>query len=270
MEQKQEATQTLTISQQGPSLPLGITGVRDIALRPWRMKEEKELGELREKNRDQNMASYVSMVIGSMYTKMGPHVFETMKPEEKRVHISQMFMADVFYAYVWLRISALGSDMELKIACPFCGKKSQLTADLGTIEVKSVPELAKAAWEYSLKTPFTIRGKQVKSLLLAPPRWDSIESIPAGQTLNAGTAKAAVIRSSIIGLNGAEEAAPLADHELDEMSKLDIEKLTAGMEAHAVGPMMSLDTECQNVRCKSAVKMPIDWNYDSFFSSSSR
>lgn len=271
MEQtKQEIYQSRPLSEQGAVLPLGVNNARDLVLRPWRMKEEKELGELREKNRDSNMATYISQVLGTMYIKLGPHNFEAMKLEERRVHISSMFMADIFYAYIWLRLNALGSDLELKIACPMCGKKSQISADLGTVDVRHVPDVAKSLWEYVLKNPINIRGKLVKSLVMGPSRWNAIENIPAGNSLNAGSAKAAMFRGSIVGLNGTEEPALLGDTELDELTKIDIERLTAQLDSKAVGPMMALEHECQNNRCKNNVKMPIDWNYDSFFSSSSR
>ena len=113
VEKTQKSVYTQTIQERGPVLPLGIADSggnyhQDISVKPWRMKEERELGELRDQNKDANLAKYVSMVLSTMCTRLGPHDFTNMEFDHKRLVISQMFMADVFYAYVWLRIQALG------------------------------------------------------------------------------------------------------------------------------------------------------------------
>lgn len=264
-----------TLAQQGAVLPLGtptpdgIALARDISCRPWRMKEEVELGALRDKNREANLAQYVSMVLATMCTRLGGHDLEKMKYEERLVVISQMFMADVFYAYIWLRTQTLGNEMALKIACPACKKKSDLTADLGTVEVKAVEKHADAEWDYTLSTPFTIRGIELKSLRLGPARWNAVESIPSNVPLNSGRAKAEVIRCSIVGYNDVRPVV-LGDNELDELGKRDIETLAKRIDEHAVGPMMVLEEACPNPKCGEPMRFPLDWNYDSFFGSSSR
>lgn len=263
---------TTTLAAQGPQLPVGIADsagslVKDIAVRPWRMKEEREIGDLRDKNRDGNMFQYVSMVLATLATKLGPYDFDKMKPEERRVVIAGMTMPDVFYAYVWLRLQALGPDFDLRIVCPSCRKKSEITADLNTIEVRAVAKIDDASWPYTVAIPFTIRGKQANTLMFGPPRWTALENAPKDERLNTGAVKALVIRSSIVGVN-TDGQVQLADSELDEMSKRDLEKITKLTDDKSIGPIMQLDCKCPN--CTAPVKTPIDWNYDSFFAASSK
>ena len=55
----------------------------------------------------------------------------------------------------------------------------------------------------------------------------------------------------------------LADHELDEMSKRDVEGIAAGFEAHTCGPDMTLEGNCP--KCASPFEVVMDWGYDNFF-----
>jgi len=269
----------VVLKEQGPRLPLGLVTTdgsyaKDIAVRRWRMAEERELGDLRDKNRDANVAQFVGMVLATMCTQVGQHKFEGMKPEERRIHISQMFMGDVFYAYVWLRMQALGNELHLNLRCPNCGFKFPFTADLETVEVDVCEKLGDSLWEYKLREPFSIRGKEVTDLLMGPARWTSLENMQGVGGLNTGAAKASVILGSIHGIanwkdkEGKPQQVALAESELDEMGKRDIEAITNRVDEHAIGPNMSVEGNCQ--RCRYQYKLAIDWGYDNFFGDSSR
>jgi hypothetical protein len=275
---KKTEIKRVALKEQGARLPLGIintdgTYTKDIAVRRWRMAEERELGELRDKNRDANVAQFVGMVLATMCTQLGRHKFEELKQEERRIHISQMFMGDVFYAYVWLRLQTLGSELHLNLRCPNCGFRFPLVADLETIEVDGCDTLEECMWEYKLKESFEIRGKEVTDLLMGPARWTSLESMQGVGGLNTGAAKASVILGSIHGIanwkdkDGKPMQVALAESELDEMGKRDIEAITNRVDEHAVGPNMSVEGSCQ--RCRYQYKLAIDWGYDSFFGDSS-
>jgi len=172
-------TSTVTLKKLGAKLPLGIlngdgTYSGDIAVRPWRMKEERELGELRDSHRDGNVAQYVGMVLATMCTKLGPHNFEGMKFEERRIIVGQMYMGDVFYAYIWLRIQAMGHQLNMNLTCPNCERKFPFVADLESTEVIAADNLKDAKWEYKLHTPIKLRDTMVKSLLIGPARWNGL------------------------------------------------------------------------------------------------
>lgn len=277
-----EYPKTVTLAEQGARLPLGIRASdgayrKDIAVRPWRMKEERELGRIRDQNKDANVAQFVSMVLSAMCTRLGPHDFESMsKPEERQVHVSQMFMGDVFYAYIWLRIQAMGHELGLDVTCPRCRHSYPFVADLNTVETVVVENEEQARWEYELKAPFEVRGKTVERLMLGPSRWNGLEMM-SGNSISTGEAKAGIIRSSIVGLGtpdwDVDEAGNLrplvlTDAELDEMAKRDIEAITNSIEKHAVGPNMAVEDKCN--RCGAEIKLAIDWGYDNFFGDSSR
>lgn len=264
-----------TIKELGPVLPLGVESGgeyhKGFSVKPWRMKEERELGALRDNNKDATVFQYVGMVLSAMLQQLGPYDFtkEGVKFEQKRVWVGQLTMGDVFYAYVWLRIQTLGADLGLNVRCPGCSRSIEnFTADLNSVEVTTAENMDQACWEYHLHVPFQARGKLVKTLVIGPPRWNALEMLqgPGGY----GTAKPAVIRASIMGLGTKEEADPLVitDSELDDMSKRDIEALVKQINDKTVGPNMAVEGQCPH--CKVDFRQPIDWGYDNFFGDSSQ
>ncbi len=261
-----------TIKELGPNLAVGISDgsgnlAKAISVRPWRFKEEKELGELRDENSETNIAQYVSMVLSTMCTQIGNHDFNKLKFIEKRVSVGQMWMGDVFEAYIWLRIKTLGNLLSLDLKCPNCKKKIEFIVDLLTTEVATVDKLEDSFWEYELKTPITIRGKKITKFLMGPARWIAIENLSSTADLNTGLAKASVICGSI-QKTPEYELGILVQEDLDELEKIDIETLTAQIDKNNVGPDMSVEAKCK--RCKTKFVSSINWNYDDFFGVSSR
>jgi len=269
VEEKKEKIQT--IKERGALLPLGIQDKsgklhRDISVRRWRMKEERELGELRDRHKDANLATYVSMILATMCTRLGPHDFEKMKFEERCLILSQMFMGDVFYAYVWLRINCLGHSFPIEFQPAWSNKPLKIKADLWSVQVKSAESYESSCWAYKLNDPFEIRGKKVTGFRLSPQRWSSMEQHNAvGAGSNQGLAKLIIIKSSIIGCEGIDGEIMLTDNELDELSKLDLEKLTTLLDQNVLGPVMAVEGEYRG----RPFRAPIDWGYDSFFGISS-
>jgi hypothetical protein len=249
----------------GPFLPIGISGAKDIVVRPWRMKEERDLGALKERFKDANIAQYIGMVLGTMCTRLGPHDFSAMDLKAKRLVINQMPMGDVFYAYIWLRKEALGSVLKTKIQCPRCSHMFEMDADLDTIEVICGASEVPFAWTHTLRHPVTIRGQEAQRFVMGVPLWDSLESLGVNG-LNRGAGKAAVIASAIKSVG--DQAVKLGSMDLDELSKADIEELSRGVEDNRAGPDMSMEGECP--RCYSEYHSAIDWGFDGFFAVSSR
>lgn len=275
----EKTKRTVLLKDLGANMPLGISitdgFARDIAVKPWRMKEERELGGLRDANRDSNMAQYVGMVLATLCSKLGHHNFDGMKFAERRVVIGQMYMGDVFYAYIWLRVQTMGNELKLKLTCPQCELKFDYTADLESVEVITADDLDALKWDYKLKHPFKLRGKDVANLTLGPARWNGMEMMSQGTTgRNMGEAKAGIIQGSICAIpdwlddQKKPQSIMLGPDELDEMSKFDLERLTTLIDDNALGPNMAVEDKC--TKCGRNFMLPIDWSYDSFFGDSSR
>lgn len=278
-ETKKINAKRVTLKELDQLMPLGITNndgsyAKSFEIKRWRMKEEREIGEQKELHKNASIGQYVGIVLSTMCTSIGNINFESLKKAEKNVHISQMFVGDVFYIYTWLRRNSIGNELQISVKCPNCSNKFKVDANLDTIEVDTCEKLEDACWNYKLIDPFEIRGKLVTELLMGPPRWMALENLKGTNTANTGAVKAGLILGSIQGIvdwkdeNGKPKQIALTVNELDEMCKKDIEKITHEMDENAIGPNMSVEGDCP--RCRSDYHMPIDWSYDNFFDISGR
>lgn len=264
-------TRVVLLKDLGPTLPIGILEGKSLSkemdTKPWKLKQEKQLGEMRARNKDANVAQYVSMVLATMYKILGPYDFTDMAPSDKRGKVGRMFMGDVFYSYLWLRCVALGHVFDTNIICPLCGFKFQLPADLNTVEITCADDIEACKWDYTLMDPFEIQDTKITHFEMAPAKWRSLEGGISGSGLNTGAAKAMIIRGSIWKAPELTRGA-FSEEDLDEMTKRDLEKMTAEIDDRHVGPDMSIEDTCR--RCSEDFKINIDWGYDSFFGISSR
>lgn len=268
------ATTRIQLKELGPRLPLGIPGPdgklhKDIACKPWRGREEREVGRLRGESRDEG--DFPTKLLAYMFERVGNHDFTGMTMPEREVVISQMFFGDGLYAYVWLRTQCIGERLKLDMTCPNCSFEFKYEADLGTIEVRSADDIEAVQWQYDLKHPFQIRGKEAAGFELAPSRWSTIhraakEAIETGVP-NANATKMEIMQSCIAGISGAGPVV-LTSNELDDMTKIDIEGLAGKIDEHEIGPDMMVSEKCP--RCRRRFRVSLDWDYASFFESSSQ
>ncbi len=260
-----------TLKELGAKLPLGMqsaTGyAKDIVLRPWTMVQEKELGKLRAENEGDSMGQFVSMILATLCTQLAHHNLDAMKFTERRAVISQMWMGDVFYVYMWLRLQNLGTILPLELRCPNCNRKFNFNADMETTEVVGAETVEVASWEQKLEHPIVIRSKKIEGFKMGPPRWSAMEAI-GDVGADSGSAKSGMIAGSICGVMGTDDALIVSEAELNSLVKIDIERLTQSIEDHDLGPNMSVDAKC--TRCKREAKHPMNWGYDSFFGVSSQ
>lgn len=269
----EEAKKKQTIREMGARLPLGVMSAdgqlhRSFEVRPWRMKEEKALGELQRSRDVTTPAQYVMSVISYMATRIGQYDMDALSPDERDNVVQQMMLGDVWYIYVWLRIHAIGEHLKVEYDCPHCKRKGlTITADLFTTEVNAVDSLAEATWVYRLANPITIRKRVAEALEMGPLRWSMLLNV--GTTGGLGGAKAAAILGACRGIPGAEHQMVLTAEDLEEMTKRDIESIVGKIDDHGLGPIMAIEDKCVNDACKKQIRLPINWEFQSFFGISS-
>lgn len=267
-----ERRKKTTLAERGPLLPIGVNlgsgFVRDMAHRPWKTKDERELGKL--KRPKMNMAQYVTTVLAHLYTKVGPHVFtEDVKMDERRIKLGQMYMPDIFYMYIWLRMNVIGEQLKMDLTCPKpnCAKKFAFTGELGTLDVYTADDVNDLYSYYTLKDPIEVRRQTVEKVRLGPATWVTLET-SAGDINNDAIGKIIAVKGSICGLNDDPTPVQLADVEVDELSKRDLEALVNVVNQDFFGAKMAVEGNCP--ACEEAFAVAIDWRHDSFFSISSQ
>lgn len=263
-----------TLLSRGPVLPIGISDgsgnlIKDIEFKRWTGATMRELGKLRETERELSMPEHVGLILSVLATRIGPYDFATLKRDKQKLVVSQMYMGDVFYAYCWARLQSLGPDINMKLSCPICRESFNWIGDLGTVSVTSVESLEKANWRYELSEPVKIRGNEAKALSLGPAKWYTLESAQVAGQLDLEGGKLAIVAGSIRGVEG-REGFPLTQSEIDELSGIDIEGIIAEMDEHYIGLDMRVEAQCPRNGCKKTFTSPIDWSYGSFFGASSR
>lgn len=283
-QEEKPAVKRVTLAELGPSLPIGTVDpatnrlVKALSHKRWSLKTEKIIGRLRESNRRNTHARLATMIIGALYEQFGHHAFVFEEPEGKKnaakspwfqtlATLSSMWFGDMMYAYFYLRRECIGPSIDMDIACAVCGAKQVFVANLDTLEVKTVDELASVFWKYKLLDPMTIRGKEVVELVFGPSRWSAVEAAGSGGGFDVGAAKSSLIASSIAEVPGHGQIV-VVDAELEDMSKRDLESILNGLEANGIGPDMTIESECGS--CKNEFRAALDWTYDSFFKASGR
>lgn len=268
-EQRKPSRKKTTLAELGRQLPIGVKApdgglIRAFDYHPMKTKDERAIGKCRKAKMPQGV--HMSHVLAQMCDRIGPHEFDDrMKTEERVVRIGQMFMGDVFYAYVSLRVAVMGPELKMNVKCGSCGKEFKFDADLNTTEVVTVENEEDLRWKYDLRDPIKIRGKTVKTFTICTPRWFSISQL---QEDDEQIMKIATVRSSIVGINEEKEDVMLTDPEIDELSKFDLEGIACRLDDNFVGPDMTIEGACP--RCGASFSRPINWMYDDFFASSSR
>ena len=94
------------------------------------MKEEREIGKIRG-TRDLPMGVFVSEVLAVMLARLAGEDWSTKPHAEKRLAVGQLFLADVLYLFLYLRREAIGTEVQVGVACNACKRRS-FTADLDT------------------------------------------------------------------------------------------------------------------------------------------
>lgn len=259
-----------TLGKLGAEMPVGILGSdrklnKSFKLRPFRLKEEKELAAMKEKG-GMNLGKYVSHVLAVMCDEIGGEKLGELKLEQRLLKISGMWMCDVLYIYTYLRVEALGDSLKANIPCNRCKEPFPFTADLQTLDVRTVDDPKELLQNVELRNGFPYQGQDRKKITLQPVRWSVFES---RSTKDLGALQASVIQSSICGIDGVpdEQFSPVPDKALDELSKRDMVSIEKAINDRTPGPLMAISAECPT--CSSKWTMPIDWGYDSFFSHSS-
>lgn len=253
-----------TLAQQGPVLPIGVeihgTYHRELEVKPWTLREERELGELRDKNKSKSVFDFVPLILATLFNKIGCHDFaQKMTAAQKRLAVQQMFLGDVLYSYIWMRREALGSKLETKMICPGCAANFGFHADIDSIPVKRVDKFEDAFWEYKLINPFIVGGELATTITFGPPRWSVFQGVNG-----AGKLKVSTILGSTYKVNG--NTRPVAGHEFDAMSKRDLTAIIKMLDDHHIGPDLSMELECPH--CGHEYRGTLDWSGADFFGES--
>ena len=260
--------------------PIGVVDpvsnrlVRNFEVGDWTMAEEEKISEAREQA-DTPMGQFVSHVLAVLVNQLGPHNFKEMKFPEKLMMVSSLYVADVLYAYVFIRHQFYGKQLKVQFTCPVCKKPSANEVDLTDLDVRcaGAETATELREEVLLSRPIQMEQPAAKLLgvIYEPSRWVAVESLPQASATNRAKFLRSMFKSSCAGLiwekANPEQTMPelLTDSMVDKFSKMDLEMMAVAMDKINRGPVLRAAVECMNAACRAESEVNIDWSYDSFF-----
>lgn len=260
---------TVKLRELGNKLPVGLSLAngalqREFDFRVFKTSDERTLGRLVKNNT--KMHDYVATVIAYMFNRIGPFNFteKEMSIPEKKMQLNRLYMGDVLYAYIMLRIDAIGEKLDQKIACKKCEEEFVWSGDLYDVDVTTVDKEEDLLWTYELKRPVKIRGVEVKKVRASTAHWSVLSTLEQG---NEHSAKIAAVGGAICGLNDDPTFIQLEPEEIDELHKRDFEGICARINDRFAGPSMAIEGEHT---CGNQFRIAIDWSYQNFFRVSSQ
>jgi hypothetical protein len=258
-----------TLAEVGRRLPIGYVDPagarhREFDLVPWDWDLEDRLGEVAADNQDMPMPAYVSEVLGHGLSRIGTVELGKLNRGERRLLVRSMFMADVFFAYVWVRIGALGRDLRLvDVRCSECGRAiPEFVGDLGTLEVKVSETVPRKVVKLAHGVEFA--GKRLTSFTLQPLRWAWMEADDNRAAVNPARRNLSILQQAVVSLEGAPEGPVfITEQHARTMAPVEIRRLVREVDELGGGPVMQITGECPGGRHRFARQ--IDWTFGSFF-----
>lgn len=268
--------QKTTIGECGLRLPIGVLDAgqlhKNFTFGPWRWKQEKRIAKKLSSptGPGNHFGKKITTVLAEMLTGWGPDKdFQKLRPDARLHLIEQSFMEDVFYAWICLRIHALGRELVIPTECNIVGCKEEWSQliDLDTVELTVVNDLPDPV-PFSLLTPLEWSGKQWSTLRLGLPLWAGVCNVDQTQSLALGAALIELSLSAVramVGEDGLE--ASFTDDLAEELDKPDIERLKLIVNGQ---DFPHVDTEFEFI-CKDDHKhtTSFEWGYDFFFGAAS-
>lgn len=259
-----------TLDLWGRQLPVGFLQDgqfhRNIEFKQYTMAAERELAKTRKGAGKSNAAAFASSVLAEMITSLGPFGdFQSLSLGQRKLILGQMYMADILYAYILLRIDALGPEVGFDIQCPFCDEKAQMRSSLESLDVTVPEEPAAIVRKHTLFTPVKVGDKgSVEVLCLQPPRWSTMANMKVRKNPDLTTLKFDLVTAAIMC---AADGTPLHAGFVDQLTKKDFEYLTKEVDNNTPGPDLQLEYECPS--CGQESGQSLRWDFDYFFGASS-
>jgi len=258
---------TVNIKELGPRLPIGVEGPggldKTLKLLPYKFKHEREIAaELTPGTRG---GQYVNIVLGKLVEQFGPHKFTEMSAAEREAVLHSIYYPDVLYAFVYLRIMAIGPSF--KVSIDHCREPQEVIGDLESADVRVVDKPAQLLREVRLRDGLIVGGKTRKQVVVQPSTWGSLD-LEAARSEVESIQMLAMLKTSIHSVEGVEGPPHLIDEDVDEMSKYDWELLKATITDATPGIEFVLEGQpC--VKCRQPLRAAIPWHDPGFFGVSS-
>lgn len=262
------------LSQWGKKLPIGVLNSektelnKEFDLIPLNWKIERDVSNEFKSKQHVTVGDHVDTILAFTVQSIGGKDISQKKIAHKKLIFQQMFLADVFYMYAYLRLLSLGKELKLtEIRCPYCNQKFQYTVDVSTMDVIVHEDPSKIYYSIKLRDGFDLASQHYNELILKPALWSMMYS-KLTQSLNISEKFAAMFLASIHSIPGALDGLILTESQLEKFSRYDVALIEEAMENSVTGPQWEAQVVCPS--CSRNSDININWMYGNFFSISYR
>lgn len=275
----QPEVRKIIVKEAGFSLPIGIydgkTLHKGFSLREYGFDRERALGEFKVRIEGQPNTVIVTKLLAlTLKTLIGEAFehsldFEQVQEERDLLKISAMYQADVFFMYLKVRIEELGPEYAIQFLCPSCKYEGKLTMDLNELDVNCVDDPSLLSQKVPLLIGFKYRGteERKKIVTISPMLWINMTTKEAAKAGSDQTLMKLHFISKCTTFDGPNgEPMLLTDGELGSLRKIDTEIIARQIDKTNIGVNMTLKGKCPGENCDFPFAIPVDWDYDHFFS----
>lgn len=262
-----------TIAELGKQLPIGVevNGVleKSFDLVPLGWEIERKIGRdwaKRRKNID--VGSYIGVVLANTVTKIASYEISKMPLDKRLLIFNEMFAADIFYMYAYLRLISSGKDLQLKgIRCVSDAHSFTYTADVSTLGVVCFDTIEQLEKTIKLEHGFEMGGSHRDTLIIRPTKWNMMsEPLSTNGSTSAIEMFGAMLINSVVEIVGLARGALMSELQLNLMMKPDLEICREAMDQVLGGPRWFIEGECPI--CSEEFYFELDWTYENFFARS--
>jgi hypothetical protein len=262
-----------TLGSWGKQLPIGVEKegklIRSFDLQPLDWNREREINKSWGTRRASlTLSDYIGTILAHTVTNVGNQDITKFKYEKKLLIFNQMYQADIFYMYAYLRFLSLGHEMKLNsISCISCAHQFPFVADLRSLEVSVIHSPEELISEIELFNGFDLNGQNRTKFKIKPPLWNMLG---AGFPVNGNEAEmfSVMLMNCVVEIDGMPQGTILTEREISQFTKRDVDICQEAMEMVLAGPRWEIEGHCP--KCNALFYDVVDWSYDRFFTLSSR
>ena len=275
-----EGFQIKKLKDLGARLPIGVLreGVllKDFSLREYFSPLEKAFGKWKVEHAADPNSTHLTKLLALLLTKLGGESFlhnpddDPPDAAKEMYRISQCYMPDVIYMYVFARVQELGHELKYPIAHG-CGYVGTADYDLRELEVVCCEDPSELLRSIQLVHGVKHGGEICKKAYVQPMKWYHMETPEAEEAQKDLTLMKLYLteRSMMLETKVKDEIVQVVPNELSlsTLRKLDTELLARGVSDLNLGARLVSEGKCP--KCKEDFFQPMDWTYDNFFDESS-
>jgi hypothetical protein len=262
----------LTIADIGKQLPIGVEsgGVleKSFDLEPLGWEKKKNIG--RDWNAIRNKltaGNYIGTILANAVTKIASYEINSKMSLDRKLDIfNQMYAADIFYMYAYLRLISNGKDLILKnLRCPTDDHSFTYTADVSTLGVVCFDSIKQLEHKIKLDHGFDMGGSHRDTIIIQPAKWNMMNETPSSSYSEIEMFGSMLI-NSVVEVVGLDRGAMMTELQLKQLDGTDLEICREGMDRVLGGPKWFVEGEC--TVCQEPFFFELDWTYENFFARS--